>query len=63
LTNQDLEAIYNAGIGISHQAGLREVFNAGYYSHAGITPGATTQDAVPTATAPTAVVKLKDKDR
>lgn len=63
MTNQDLEAIYTSAVGISHQAGLREVFNAGYYAHAGITPNANTPDAAATATPPTSYVKLKDRDR
>ena len=63
MTNPQLEAIYQSAIGISHDAGLRAVYNAGYYAHAGITPDAGTLEQSAIQSAPTAYVKLKDKDR
>ena len=35
MTDNDLENIYKAAVGVSHYAGLRAVYDAGYYQGAG----------------------------
>lgn len=62
MTNSQLEKIYQSAIALSHGAGLRAVYNAGYYAHAGVVPDSGTQDIAGAQTLPTAYVKLRKPD-
>lgn len=57
MTNADMEKIYQSASGLSHAAGLRAVFNAGWCAKAGETPSGTTVDASDLQAAPSAYVK------
>ena len=57
MTNAEIEAIYRAQVDLSHAAGLRAVYDAGYFSGSGGTAG--TGDPSSTDSKPTSTVKLK----
>ena len=59
MNNQQIEAVYQSASGLSHAAGLRAVYNAGWCAKAGETPSAGTVDASDSQAAPTAYVKPK----
>ncbi len=62
MTNQQLEAIYTSAVDLSHLAGLKAVFNAGFCIGKGITPNSTTPDVTSTQTAPSSYVKIRKAD-
>ena len=45
MTNDDLEAIYKSSLAVSHFAGLRAVYDAGYDTGASINPVVSGGDA------------------
>lgn len=61
MTNDQIEDIYKAGLKDGKTAGLRAVWNAGYYQGAGITPTAAGTDFSLQAAKPAAVVTAKKK--
>jgi hypothetical protein len=58
VTNEDLEAIYKSSLPVSHFAGLRAVYDAGYDAAASIDPGTSSGDASMTQPAPSADVTV-----
>ena len=59
MTNAQLQNIYITASVVSHEVGLRAVWNAGWHAKAGTTPNAGSPDESLRATAPTAVVTIK----
>lgn len=57
MQNSDLDAIYKIGSQISHYAGLRACYNAGYDAHAGINVATSIGDPSQTQTPPTSDVE------
>ena len=53
MTDDDLESIYKSALPVSHPAGLRAVYDAGYDAGAGVNPAISDSDASATQ-APTA---------
>jgi hypothetical protein len=58
MTDVQLQAIYQSGLGVSHIAALKVVFAAGYAAHAGTTVGAC--DPSVAASFPTSIPVVKD---
>lgn len=56
MTDNDLETIYKSSLMVSHFAGLRAVYDAGYDAAAGVNPVTSEGDASATQTAPAADV-------
>lgn len=61
MTNAQLEAIFKAGATDSFMAGLRSVWNAGWYEGKGLTPTATSADQSLAVSKPVAVVKAQKR--
>lgn len=59
MTNAQMLAIFKENEGKSFMAGLRAVWNAGWYEAKGITPNANSRDVSADAPKPAAVVKIK----
>jgi hypothetical protein len=58
MTDSDLEAIYKSSLPVSHFAGLRAVYDAGYDNAAGINPVVSAGDASATQDPPSANVSI-----
>lgn len=61
MTNADISDIYKAGAKDNHIAGLRAVWNAGWYEAKAITPTASSADQSIQPAKPVAVVTGKKK--
>ena len=61
MTNTEIENIFKSANEISFMAGLRAVWNAGWYEGAGKTPSASAHDKSIHAGKPTATVTPKKK--
>jgi hypothetical protein len=60
MTDQELLDVYLANQPQSHAAGLRGVWNAGYYHGAGLTPSANAPDRSGTGVSkPVAVLRIR----
>lgn len=59
MTNDQIHNIFKAASGISLTAGLRAIWNAGWYEGAGQTPTANSEDKSLKASKPVAVVAVK----
>lgn len=53
-----LDTIYKSAISVSHFAGLRTVYDAGYYEGAALTPTASSVDQSVVKSAPVADVSI-----
>lgn len=61
MNNADIDNIYKVGLADGHIAGLRAVWNAGWYEGKGITPAAGSHDQSIQPAKPVAVVTGKKK--
>lgn len=61
MTNDQISEIYRLGNRDGHIAGLRSVWNAGWYEAKGTTPTAGSADQSVTVTKPVAVVQAKKR--
>jgi len=58
MTNEQLETIYKSSLAVSHFAGLRAVYDAGYDASANIDPGVSDGDPSVTQPPPDADVSI-----
>lgn len=62
MTDKEMLDIYLENLPTSHAAGLRGVWNAGYYHGASLTPSATAPDRSGTGVSkPTAVLRIRER--
>ncbi len=61
MTNTQIDDIYKEGLKDGRIAGLRAVWNAGWYEGKGITPASSSSDQSIQPAKPVAVVKAKKK--
>lgn len=62
MTSAQLQAIYQAGLGVGHTEGLESVFTQGYMAGKGYTVTAATTSVVPQAANPSVIVTPKKPD-
>jgi hypothetical protein len=58
MTDSDLETIYKSSLPVSHFAGLRAVYDAGYDAAASVNPAVSQGDASASQPAPAADVTI-----